>query len=103
MMPGRKRLTGTRLNMIMKTGRNITGQNLHQERKMKYLKIILTIIAVLLTLHLFKPIIPGIAKAESVTDVNIAQVAGTSVYVSSYGMEGVRGGIPVFVTYSSKQ
>jgi hypothetical protein len=70
---------------------------------MRYLKVILTIIAILLTLHLFKPIIPGIAKAQSITDVNIVQVASSKVHVSTVGAEGVHGGIPVFVTYSSKQ
>ena len=65
---------------------------------MRYLKIILTIIAILLTLHLLKPIIPGIAKAGDVTDVNIAQIAGKKVYVSVLDMNEIDSGIPVFVT-----
>ena len=55
----------------------------------RYIKIVLTIIAVLLTLHLFKPFFEAhIAKASSViTDVNIVKVDGR--YVSK--------GVPVVV------
>ena len=55
----------------------------------RYIKIVLTIIAVLLTLHLFKPFFEArIAKASSVImDVNIVKVDGR--YVSK--------GVPVVV------
>ena len=54
---------------------------------MRYIKIILTIIAVLLALNIVKSMFPS-ATASSVTDVNLVQLAGKKlggVYnISSY-------------------
>ncbi len=48
---------------------------------MTYIKIILTVIAVLLTLHLIKPFIISNAQAgPEVIEVNIARVNGRTIY-----------------------
>ena len=48
---------------------------------MTYIKIILTVIAVLLTLHLVKPLIVSNAQAgPEVIDVNIARVNNRTLY-----------------------
>lgn len=49
---------------------------LYQEVSLKYIKIMLTIIAVLLLAILIKPKLSNEAKAGATTDVNIVQVAG---------------------------
>jgi hypothetical protein len=58
----------------------------------RYTKIILTVIAVLLALHLVKPyVLPMNADAiNRVQDVNIANVGG--------GLVTIPAGIPVYVT-----
>jgi len=60
-----------------------------ETRMDRYMKIVLTIIAVLLTLHLFRPLFAThTAKASSgITDVNIVKVDGR--YISR--------GLPVIV------
>ncbi len=48
---------------------------------MTYIKIILTVIAVLLTLHLVKPLIVSNAQAgPEVIDVNIVKVGNRMIY-----------------------
>ena len=48
---------------------------------MTYLKIVLTVIAVLLMVHLVKPLIVSNAQAgPEVIDVNIARVNGRMIY-----------------------
>jgi len=66
----------------------------------RYTKVILTIIAILLTLHLIKPLlIPKEVGAQmGVLDVNIAEVGGKTVHVSVFDMGVMDSGIPVFVT-----
>ena len=67
---------------------------------MTYLKIVLTVIAVLLTVHLVKPFIVSDAQAKTaeVIDVNIISVAGQKINTSLY--QGVYSdiGIPVYLT-----
>ena len=43
---------------------------------MRYLKVILTIIAILLTLHLIKPFFISTAHSYNTQDVNITSIAG---------------------------
>ena len=66
----------------------------------RYSKVILTIIAILLTLHLIKPLLmpKEVSAQRGVVDVNIAEVGGKRVRVSMYDMNIYDSGIPVFVT-----
>ena len=55
---------------------------------MTYIKIILTVIAVLLTLHLVKPIIvPNAQAGPEVTDVNIVKVGNRMIYGGNIPVE----------------
>ena len=55
---------------------------------MTYIKIILTVIAVLLTLHLVKPLIVSNAQAGSeVIDVNIVKVGNRMIYGGNIPVE----------------
>ena len=55
---------------------------------MTYLKIILTVIAVLLTLHLVKPLIVSNAQTGSeVIDVNIVKVGNRMIYSGNIPVE----------------
>ena len=60
---------------------------------MRYLKIILTIIALLLAVQVAARILPS-ARAVSAQDVNIAAVGGKTIML--YG--GSVSGIPVYIT-----
>ena len=57
---------------------------------MRYLKIILTIIAFLLAVQTAARLTPR-ARAGGAMDVNIVEVGGKSIYISS----AVTGGLPV--------
>ncbi len=55
---------------------------------MTYIKIILTVIAVLLTLHLVKPLIVSNAQAgPEVIDVNIVKVGNRMIYGGNIPVE----------------
>jgi len=67
----------------------------------KYTKIILTVIAVLLALHLVKPwLIPRQARADlgEIVNVNVAKVAGKEISVHKFDVGTANSGIPVVVT-----
>ena len=68
----------------------------------KYTKVILTVIAVLLALHLAKPFfIPKeVIALNSVQDVNITKVGG--VEVGSPTVRPKWAGIPVYITWNMR-
>jgi hypothetical protein len=58
----------------------------------RYLKIILTVIAFLLAVQAAARLIPG-ARAGGAVDVNIVEVGGKNIYIPST----VTGGVPVVI------
>ena len=55
---------------------------------MRYLKVILTIITILLTLHLIKPFFISTAHSYNLQDVNIVAIGGSPISPLKYSTIG---------------